>query len=694
MDVEGLFFHAEYNPTLSRPVIYLKGETGYSKVLLPKKPYIFVEKDKISLEKIRKTVFKYKGETVKPVKVEDVKKLDMGLEKDFYKIYLEKPEYRRPFQDKLKVSCRAVERDPLQQALLDYNLTPLTYYSVETRKTVIKGVRYLEAEGFKPLNKEAELGKLYFYPVIYSRWGYPTPDDPILYIAVKLDGEERLLSSNELDDTTLIKDFFQIFKQYDPDLVISYSQDSDFFPHLFNRARKHGIPIDISRNGLEPLETGHFFRGMILKEVLIWGRVNIDLFPIAWRDFPELPTKSLMEICEKIGVEKPLYVPPYLIDETFKSDRGRLEEMAIDTCRKIEEMSEKTLPFQFELSKLTMLPPHQQIRTTVGDLVEARALIALYRENWVEPVSKPSKRMSYYVGGLVWLKSPGIYENVGYLDFKSMYPSIISQYNISPETVDPDPRFCSEKLEEIIVGDIKHAVCRSKLGLISSLVKELLEVREELKSRLKSIPKTSSEYKRYSAAEHAVKVLANATYGFMGWTRSILYDKGAAELVTALGRKFINEVRRIVEEEGFKTIYMDTDGIQITGGKEEDYLRLVEKINGMLPITIEYEYTASRAIYLTKKKYAHLVNGELVAKGYEFIRKDYPQIIKKAQKAAVMVLLNGGSIEEAKKAQGLIKAKKVIPMHYNSIEGVARYEKHEIQIENGLVLLPGEEIEV
>ncbi|MDK2384550.1 MAG: DNA polymerase domain-containing protein, partial [Candidatus Korarchaeota archaeon] len=137
-----------------------------------------------------------------------------------------------------------------------------------------------------------------------------------------------------------------------------------------------------------------------------------------------------------------------------------------------------------------------------------------------------------------------------------------------------------------------------------------------------------------------------AIYGYMGWTNALLMNVKAARITSAYGRYYIKEVRERAESKGLTVIYIDTDGIQLVGGKREDYEELLEVVNKDLPIRIELEYIAERGIYVAKKKYAHLVEGRLIAKGFEFVRRDYPSIIKEAQKKVVEMALRGSDLDE------------------------------------------------
>src|SRR5207245_2470896 len=63
-------------------------------------------------------------------------------------------------------------------------------------------------------------------------------------------------------------------------------------------------------------------------------------------------------------------------------------------------------------------------------------------------------------GGLTYQPLVGLYEQVGELDFSSMYPTMMARFNISPETIGcaccPDSR----------VPEINYTVCRRRRGLV------------------------------------------------------------------------------------------------------------------------------------------------------------------------------------------------------------------------------------
>lgn len=655
MKAEGILYYCSQEDNLAQ--LYLKGIDCNYKVLLEFNPYMILAEEKLdeALEKVRTIRFKRKGKNVAARDINVFEAYDMGVKRRVARVSLEREEDRREFERRTGFDYREVDVDPIMQYLSEWNLLPFQWIRVEgEKKSEYNSLQIIKANNLEALDKfDSNLKWLAFTIAIHSDTGYPRAEkDPIVGISLRWRNGEKLLLAEELDDKGLISDFLNFICEFDPDMIVGYGQDIDDFPYVFQRARMHGLSLSIGRDGSEPIETGKYFRGMILKEVKIPGRINLDLFPIAWRDFPALPTKSITEMAEALGIDVPTLLKPHKIGWAWRENKPKLEEHLKNKIELILQIFEKVYGLQVEFSRLTGLPLHEVIRTTVGDLVEAMIYREAKKRGWILPRREKGRR-EFFAGGFVWLKSPGIHENVGYLDFKSMYPSIIRSFNISPETVNPDSRYPCMELTTIELAEgkrrLKFKVCKKPKGLISDLIGELLDMREKIKAEMKKHEPESPTYRELYAKQHVLRVLANAIYGYMGWSGASFYKLEAAQLIAALGRKFIREVGSYIESRGFKAIYVDTDGIQIVGGSEEDYLKLIPEINEKFPITIEYRQTAKKALYLTKKKYVHLIDGKLDAKGFEFIRKDYPPIIKEAQRKVVEALLAGKGVDEALK---------------------------------------------
>ena len=93
----------------------------------------------------------------------------------------------------------------------------------------------------------------------------------------------------------------------------------------------------------------------------------------------------------------------------------------------------KTSSVLFGLASLMNVPALTAFSSTKSiDIVQAEYL---YRENKVFPVTKRDKEKKEYEGAFVFQPIPGIYKNVYCLDYASLYPTTMRQFNISPDTL-------------------------------------------------------------------------------------------------------------------------------------------------------------------------------------------------------------------------------------------------------------------
>ena len=73
--------------------------------------------------------------------------------------------------------------------------------------------------------------------------------------------------------------------------------------------------------------------------------------------------------------------------------------------------------------------------------------------------------------------------------------------------------------------------------------------------------------------------------------------------------------------------------------------------NKNLPPTMELEYEGfyRRGFFLTKKRYAVIENGKIIAKGLELVRRDWAPIAKETQENILTAILKEGDIDKALK---------------------------------------------
>ncbi|KAJ9057001.1 DNA-directed DNA polymerase alpha catalytic subunit pol1 [Entomophthora muscae] len=175
---------------------------------------------------------------------------------------------------------------------------------------------------------------------------------------------------------------------------------------------------------------------------------------------------------------------------------------------------------------------------------------------------QPARRKAAYLGGLVLEPKRGLYESlILLLDFNSLYPSIIQEYNICFTTVERDPSN-EDTLPDVPSKD-------TSTGLLPEILKKLIQQRSEVKRLLKDKDITPSKAVELDIKQKALKLTANSMYGCLGYPLSRFYAKQLAMLITSKGREALQSTVELATSEGLEIIYGDTDSIMINTHTQE-----------------------------------------------------------------------------------------------------------------------------
>ena len=135
-----------------------------------------------------------------------------------------------------------------------------------------------------------------------------------------------------------------------------------------------------------------------------------------------------------------------------------------------------------ELSRLAKIPVQRMARTSPGSAMSSMQMDRAIKEGILIPLTK-SEPEAYKTalellvidkGGLTFQPRVGAFERVAELDFASMYPTIMTRYNISPETV--LCRCCANSF----VPEAGYNVCRRRRGLVPLTLEPLARTPQAL----------------------------------------------------------------------------------------------------------------------------------------------------------------------------------------------------------------------
>ncbi|VVB98004.1 DNA polymerase [uncultured archaeon] len=611
------------------------------------------------------------GELVRVKRVEIVEKALRGENKKLLKVYCDKPADVVVLRQAIPFKCYEHGIHYSRRFMLDFNIMPFSVLEYEREGREIK--KFLKIGENEKLEAEVPLRKLAFDIETYNPLGAPREKkDPVVMVSYASDsGKKGVFTYKEngkkfvhlcKDEKTMLADFDAKLAEIDPDIIYGYNSSNFDLPYIKARADILKLHLNLGRDGkgFRPVRKG------MINGAKIGGRIHLDIYPpmrfFGFIGLVKAQEFTLEKMYEEMTGKKKKMVKRLNIWEIW--DKGELDELAEYSLGDSEvtlELGEEILPLLTELSKLTRMPLFDTSLATSGQLVESLLMQESQLRNEVIP-SKPSeaeaqeRQENPIEGAFVKLPEPGIYENIAVFDFRGLYPSIIISYNIDPTSLVKDGGE-----EDVFTSPLGAKFRKKPQALIPHTLGRLLDLRAGIKKDLKKLDKAAPGYKKLYARSHALKILANSFYGYLGYARSRWYNRSCAESVTAWGRKHILDAAAKAEENGFRVLYADTDSLFLILGdkKKSDALAFLDGINKNLPekMELELENFYSRGVFVSKKqekekgakkKYAMLAeDGSIKIRGFELVRRDWSNVAKDAQYRVLEAILREGSKEKA-----------------------------------------------
>ncbi|CBJ49021.1 conserved unknown protein [Ectocarpus siliculosus] len=286
------------------------------------------------------------------------------------------------------------------------------------------------------------------------------------------------------------------------------------------------------------------------------------------------------------------------------------------------------------------------------------------------------RKKAAYAGGLVLEPKKGLYdEYILLLDFNSLYPSLIQEYNLCFTTMNwaacdmSTPAQGGE--DDMDEDDGAAASAGPKLpdlpaegmdiGVLPRVIRTLVERRSVVKKMLKK-EKDPSRKQELDIRQKALKLTANSMYGCLGFSFSRFYAKPIAALVTAQGRESLQRTVDLSENQlGLEVIYGDTDSVMINTHSTD--LKQVKDIGNQVKREVNKLYKSleldldgvfKSMLLLKKKKYAALVvvehpDGSITydkeMKGLDLVRREWCTLSKDTGKFVLDRVLSGEARE-------------------------------------------------
>lgn len=456
----------------------------------------------------------------------------------------------------------------------------------------------------------------------------------------KLDSERALLSW-----------FLATLKQIDPDLIVTHDAKDCQLDVIVDRIQSNNVPM-WSRVGRLQLSKASDTRDLVDFYI---GRMICDIRESS-SELISLRSYDLNTLCTdflKIKEGQRMDVSNDELYAMYESGEGILKLITLtlqDCLFTLKLMCElNVLPLALQISNICGNMMNVTLQGGRNKRNEYLLLHAFTEKNHIVPdrrmkgnkwdkqdQSEGPKKKAKYVGGLVLDPIKGFYEKfILLMDFNSLYPSIIQEYNIcfttiaKPEKDDEQPQLPDSSEEQ---------------GLLPRQIRRLVESRREVKKLMNNPDLDNETRMQYHIRQMALKLTANSMYGCLGYWNSRFPAQHLAALVTLKGREILMHTKTLVQNLNFEVIYGDTDSIMVnTNCLDYDQVykigfsikQTVNKIYRQVELDIDGVF--KNLLLLKKKKYAALKvtrskKNELIyaqeQKGLDMVRRDWAPIAK------------------------------------------------------------------
>jgi DNA polymerase-2 len=442
----------------------------------------------------------------------------------------------------------------------------------------------------------------------------------------------------------------QWFQIHDPDVIIGWNVIQFDLRILQEHAEKFGVKLAIGRDGKavewreHGVRRGYFFAPTP-------GRIVIDGIDALRSAMWSFSSFSLEHVAQSLLGEGKAIDDPYHrmaeIERRFQEDKPALAAYNLHDCELVTRIFAKTrlLDFMIERASATGLSADH-----IGGSIAAFShhyLPRMHREGYVAP-NVGDVAESPFPGGFVLDSTPGLYDSVLVLDYKSLYASIIRTFLVDPVGLVEglhavDPRTTVPGVNGTIFSREKHP--------LPQIVTQIWQRRDVAKRE------------RNEPLSQALKLLMNSFCGVLGAPGCRFFNPKLVASVTLRGHEMMRETRRLVEEAGYDAIYGDTDSIFVwlkRPHSEEEAIEvgrlLVDKVNRWwrdslrdrygLESWLELEFdTHYRRFFMptirgtdegSKKRYAGLTieadgREDVVYRGLETARSDWTPLAQQFQ---------------------------------------------------------------
>ena len=460
--------------------------------------------------------------------------------------------------------------------------------------------------------------------------GFPNPHDaeePLLSITIKNHANKQIFvwgvgeyktSRNDVsyvncdNEKELIFEFLKFWSLNQPDIVTGWNTEFFDIPYLCNRIKKICGEDDLKK--LSP------WRSVQSRNVINMGRSHqvYDIQGVAALDYLDLYRKFTYTNQESYRLDHIAYVElgerkdgnPYdTFREWYTNDYQSFIDYNITDVEIVDKLEDKmklielclTMAYEGKVNYVDVLGTVKYWDVMIHNYLMDKGIVI--------PQKKDKDKTDKYEGAYVKEPQVGMHNWVVSFDLNSLYPHLIMQYNISPETMKSEKtvpgmsvdKLLEQKVDTSILDNVtmtpNGALFKKDVkGFLPEMMEDMYNDRVKYKKAMLDAkqklvdtkdPKYEKDISKFNNIQMAKKISLNSAYGAIGnmWFR--YYSHTMAEAITTSGQLSIRWIEKKINE--YMNNLLKTDNVDYVLASDTDSVyitfdKLVEKFNPKNPV--------------------------------------------------------------------------------------------------------------
>lgn len=467
----------------------------------------------------------------------------------------------------------------------------------------------------------------------YDSIGFPEPEEaygPITAITSRKNGRYTVFACGEFvhnrpdveyiacrDEVELLERYLQYHESDYPDIWTGWNIKMFDIPYMVNRIKKvlgEDAVKRLSPMGVLYERNVNYGFGRVLKTYTILGVAALDYIDLYQRFAPEGKSQESYKLDHiafvEIGEKKLSYDEYGNLFTLYRRNHQRFIEYNIRDVELVGKIDDK-----LRLIELALTLAYDNLCNFEDVFSQVRMwTFILYhylrKQNIYMPIEMHNTKDEAYEGAFVKEPEPGMYNNIASFDLTSLYPSLIMQYNLSPEMVVPKEEYTDQMraiadavtVDKMLNKQISLDFLKTtdmtftpngeffrteKEGFMPAITRGMFEARQAYKremiraeKELELIPESDEaaryekkkEISRYENLQLAKKVSLNSLYGATGTPYFIFFDLRIARAITLSGQLSIRWIESAVN--GYVNKVLKTEGRDYVIGVDTDSIYL------------------------------------------------------------------------------------------------------------------------